>query len=312
MKNDENKKERLSDIWQKASVIGKDIGKKVADGVQTGTKTLVESAQSTSYSWRMKKYNPVFLKQYRCKDFTYPNMIAIVSDIDRRTVDVCEGAIGWMDSENGVEVLCLYDEFIPKSGIEFIPSAVRGDIYYVDRFQPKRYIRVDCVFSKAHEEKLAELEYIAYSLGAKSCSVEIVEMSSELESSQKKLGAKLNLTKGSTAEGIENSNSRKSTSKMSGKTTSYFEGSNQPKIPNLKWFAHDDSIRRLIEMRCDQEHTIKSKVLELEGASSATMSQSTARSVDLAIAKIGGKVNMRMEHKAAEEHYSKLIYSVEF
>ena len=70
MGNEEKKgKERLADIWQKASVVGKDLGKKVADGVQTGTKSLMESAQNTRYSLRMRMYNPVFPKQYKSKNF---------------------------------------------------------------------------------------------------------------------------------------------------------------------------------------------------------------------------------------------------
>ena len=313
MGNEEKKgKERLADIWQKASVVGKDLGKKVADGVQTGTKSLMESAQNTSYSLKMKKYNPVFPKQYKSREFNIPDVIAIASDVDRRTVDVCEGAIGWMNIENGLEILYLYVDFIPKSGLNFIPNAVCGEIYYVDRFQPGRYLRVDCVFSKAHEEKLAELEHIAYSLGAKSCSIEIMESKSASEMLQKKGSLKLSTTKGLGNSSIESNYSQQNTSKLSGKTTSHFEGSGEPKQPKLKWFAHDDNIQRLIEMRLDSKHTITSKVLELEGASSATMSQSVAKSIDLAIAKIGGKVNIHLENRAAEEHYSKLIYSLEF
>ena len=299
-------------MWQKASGVGKDLGKKVADSVQTGTKSLMESAQNTSYSLKMKKYNPVFPKQYKSKEFKVPDVVAIANDVDRRTVEVCEGAIGWMDVESGLEILYLYVDFIPKSGLNFIPNAVCGEIYYVDRFQPNRFLRVDCVFSKAHEEKLAELEHIAYSLGAKSCSIEIMESKSASEMSQKKGSLKFSMTKGASNSGFEANHSQQNTSRLSGKTTSHFEGIGESKQPKLKWFAHDDNIKRLIEMRLDSEHTITSKVLELEGASSATMSQSVAKSIDLAIAKIGGKVNIHLENRAAEEYYSKLVFSVEF
>ena len=38
------------------------------------------------------------------------------------------------------------------------------EIYYIDPYEKNRYIKLDCIFQQTHEEKLAELEYIAYSL----------------------------------------------------------------------------------------------------------------------------------------------------
>ena len=84
-------------------------------------------------------------------------------------------------------------------------------------------------------------------------------------------------------------------------------------MPNLKWFSHDDNIKRLIDMRCGGENTIKSETLELSGSSSATMSKKTASSIDQAVDKIGGVGgNYAMEQKADRESQSKLIYIIEF
>lgn len=312
-KDSKKKSEVVAGIWHKAT----DIGKKVAEGVQSGSKTLAETAKNSSYAWKMKKYNPIFPKQYKSKDFNIPNMIAIVDDAVRRDIDVCEGAIGWLNKENGMEVLYLYDEWVPMSGIEFVPTAVCDEVYYVDRFNHNRFVRIDCIFGKAHEEKLAELEHIAFSLGAKSCTVEIVESSSEIEVDHKKFdghrGVNIKAVSASTSEDGEKSLHRTSISQRSGRTTSYFVGSDKPKQPQLKWFAYDDSIKRLIEMRCTDGNSIKSKVLELEGSSSATMSQKTACAIDGAISKImKNKSNVKMEHQATTEFHSKLIYNIEF
>jgi hypothetical protein len=104
----------------------------------------------------------------------------------------------------------------------------------------------------------------------------------------------------------QNSNQR------SGKTLTYFEGNNAPCIPQLKWYAHDDNIKRLIEMRCSHNNSIKSRTLELEGSSSATMSQKTACSIDASLKKIGNKSNVTMEKQAVKENTSKLIFEIEF
>ena len=81
----------------------------------------------------------------------------------------------------------------------------------------------------------------------------------------------------------------------------------------MKWFAHDDTIRQLIEMCCNGERSIKSKTLELSGSSSATMSQKTAYTIDGAISKLGGiKGTASMDAQAAKEHHSKLLFCIEF
>ena len=97
-----------------------------------------------------------------------------------------------------------------------------------------------------------------------------------------------------------------------GRILAEFEGSSTPKAPELKWFANDDNIKRLIEMRCTDSNSIKSETLELEGASSAAMSQKTASAIDASTSKIGAKSNFNMERNAARENHSKLIYCIEF
>jgi hypothetical protein len=52
--------------------------------------------------------------------------------------------------------------------------------------------------------------------------------------------------------------------------------------------------------------------LELEGSSSATMSQKTACSIDASLKKIGNKSNVTMEKQAVKENTSKLIFEIEF
>lgn len=305
--------ETVSNIWSKATV----LGKKTADAAQKGVKAISEKAQNDSYLRKMKKYNPLFPKQYKSKEFNIPNMIMIVDDAVRRDIDVCEGAIGWLAQESGMEVLCLYDEYIEKSGINFVPTATCDAVYYVDSYNRNRFIRVDCIFGKAHEEKVAELEHVAYCLGAKSCSIEIVEADSTMESESKSVsvdsGGGFKKLSVSSKESSERSAQTKSVNQRSGKTTTYFEGNNAPTRPELKWFSHDDNIKGLIEMRCSNSNAIKSKTLVLEGSSSATMSQKTACAIDNAMGKIASvKASGAMEKQATRENHSKLIFEVEF
>ena len=314
MDNNEKKgSEKFSNFLQKAS----ELSKKAADGVQKGAKATSESIKKSLYEQRMKKYNPLFPKQYKSKDFHLPNMIKIVDDAERRGIDVCEGAIGWLGKENNVEVFYLYDEWIQQSGIQFIPAAICNEIYIVDRYDRKRFVRSDSIFEIAHGEKLAELEHIAHSLGAKSCTIEISESSANITdiSSHRHANAYLK----SSTDGIANatmdysaSMSSSNASHRSGKTTAHFEGNNTPKQPQLKWFAQDDNIKRLIEMRLSSDNSIKFRTLILEGATSATMAQTAACEFDGAIKNMGYKSAGQFEKKAKREYSSKLIFEIEF
>lgn len=305
--------EAVSNALHKTS----ELSKKVSSEVQKTAKEISDKTKNDSYLRRMKKYNPLFPDKYFNEDFNLPNMIVIVDDAVRRGIDVCEGAIGWLNNENGVEVMYLYDEFINDCGIQFIPAVICDAVYYVDRFDRNRFIQTDCLFSKAHEERLAELKYIAYSLGAKKFSVELsesnVEKTNTHTKAESKLSGKLHGISTSAVSSKENSSSFSLNSQRLGKIEAEFEGSQKISRPELKWFAHDDNIKNLIEMRCEKTNSIKSETLILEGSASATMAKKTACAIDGAIGKIGGiKGSSDMESQAINEIQSKLIFNIEF
>lgn len=304
MENNENKqKKTFADFMSKAS----EISKKTAVKIQEGAETFSEQTKKSLYEQRMKKYNPLFKETFRSKQFRLPNVIEIVDDAVRRGIDVCEGAIGWTDKVNDVEILHLYDEWIKESKIQFLPVAKCDAVYCVDPFDKNKFINVTSAFERTTSEKLAELEHIAYCLGAKSCSIEIAETTAQLDNARIKMTAKESSTGANV--GFDASSSSHQQNKQGGKTVSYFEGNNAPTRPTLKWFAYDDNITGLIEMRCSGNNSIRSKVLELSCSSSVTMSQKAALAIDK-ILKV--KASMSMEKKAIQEYSSKLIFEVEF
>ncbi len=304
--------EAVSNMLAKAS----DISKKTVDEMQKNAAELSEKAKQDSFLRRLKKYNPLFLAVFKDAAYRRPSMIMIADSSARRGIDVCDGAIGWTNTDNGgMDVLCLYTEFADSCGIQFVPSLSTDAFYYVDPFNSNRYIRTDCIFSKAHEERLAELKHVAHSLGAKSCTIEITESVAEVSSSSNKFGFAGNasrLIKISAKGSAEHSNNHTETQQRSGRITAQFEGNDSPKRPKLKWFAQDENIKKLIDMRCKVGNTIKSEVLELSGASSSTMSQKTALAIDGAVSKMGFKGNCAMESQAVKESQTKLIFSIEF
>lgn len=295
-------KETLANIWQKAS----DIAKKTAMDVQTGVTNLSEKTQKNIHDKKMEIYRPLFAKDFKSKSFNLPNVIEIVDDAVRRKIDVCEGAIGWLQDHKGVEVLHLYDEYIKKCGLTFIPAAQCDNVYCVDAFDRTLFINTNYIFAKTNEEKLAELANIAHSLGAKSCSIEVSEGQNEKEKNAFSINAsinKINLPKNE----IEVSTA--SETRASGKRVLKFNGSDTPKRPSLKWFSHDENIKGLIDMRCTDSNSIKSTVLEFSGSNHMTMSKKVACAID-GLLNISGR--MSMENQAIKEHSSRLIFEIEF
>ena len=297
--------EAMSSFLQKTS----DASKKALEEAQKNAAAMSEKAKQDSYERRIKKYNPLFPDVYNAVDFKFPNMIVIVDAVVRNGIDVCEGAIGWRDTEGDSEVLYLYELEGNYKNLQFVPNLMCNAAYYIDPFNPNRYIRVDCIFNKAHDERLAELKGIAYALGAKRCTIEITESSQEITSTDKH--GKLGIGK---ALSVKADQSTKHTSNQvrSGQIIAEFEGNSTPQRPILKWFAQDETIKTLIDTRCNAGNALKTETLILSGSSSATMSQNTAASIDSVIqkAKIGGGISMGSQ--AMKEHNSKLVFEIQF
>ena len=133
------------------------LGKKTADSIQQKTQDISAKRKKNAIEQKMQKYNPLFEENFKSADFNIPNIIEIVDDAVRRDVEVCKGAIGWIDKVNGVEILHLYDEWVTESKIQFIPFPQCDAVYYVDNFDRTTFVNVESVFERTTNEKLSEL-----------------------------------------------------------------------------------------------------------------------------------------------------------
>ncbi|MBQ2701502.1 MAG: hypothetical protein IJF64_00790 [Clostridia bacterium] len=309
MQEKETKKTgKMSDFFHKVS----DVSKKAVKGVSEGTKTVVQRMKENSEAKKLEKLAPLFMEEYESAEFHIPNVIKLVDDAERRGNELCEGAIGWREKEQNTEVLFLYDEMREKCGLEFVPSFEVNSVYCVDPFDATRksFIKADVIFNRAEKERLAELEKIAYCLGAKRCSVQI--LTAEKEKTVKEFNAK---TSGTVKVTSDINVKQVSEQKTSGKTVVEFGGHNKPTRPDLKWFAYDSTIKNLIEMRCKNPKSVKSRVLEISVSSMATMSRETAMAIDglqMKAIKSKSSTHVKMEDQANKEWNSKLVYIVEF
>ena len=285
-----------------------DTGKKVASNTKKNITKTIDNAKKNSESRKLKKLDPVFPDEYKSKDFHLPNIIMIVDDAERKNIDLCEGAIGYLSKFTKEEMLCLYDEAIKFSGLKFVPAPICGSIYYVDNFDRKKFIQTDCIFSITHEERIAELEHIAYCLGAKKFSVEVYETTNQSRTKN----YNTNISYKNQNSNIDYSRSQNQSFGIKGKVETEFSGSSTYTIPKLKWFEHHQNIQTLIKSIADKTNITKAKTLELSVSSSATMSKSTAMQIDTIMKKHNIKGNLSIKSQAEREHQSTLIYHIEF
>ena len=306
--NETEVKKEKSAFWQKTAEFGKkaaDFSKKAASEIQKNAKEASEKRKEDIYAQRLQKYNPLFAKECKSKGFTYPDVIMIEDNKSIQSIDVCESAIGWREIVDGVEMLHLSDDWAKNSGLEFIPSMMCHEVYCKDQLENQSFIKADMVFKRAHDERLAELKRIAHSLGAKRCSIEISESDGIAKKRSLSMDAKVDGMKGAG----DFSSTAKSGEKQQGKVVAVFNGSDNPQRPELKWFANDDNINNLINMRCSDKNSIKYEVLVLSGSTSASVSKKVAAALDNVL-KIKGKFSAQSE--SVKEHSSKLIFEIEF
>ena len=287
-KNQEKTKQSFLNAWKKMG----DFGKKAAEE----TKKIVDQTKENIHEKKAKKYTVVTLSDFEKEDFKIPSIIKIEDNSANREFIEDAEAMGWIELHKEVPAFHIYSSFVEKCGLVFIPVPQKDNVYCQDNFNSKKYINSNQVFGKATEEKLAELSNIAYCLGAKSCSAEILEMEKQTDSYK---------TQVMKPAGVGSQNSI--ANKKSGKRISYFEGHDEPTMPQLKWFAHDENIKNLIEIRCNK--AIKSTVLELTGSSCASMSHSVACALDEILGS-GGKVSI--EKQAKKELNDSLLFEIEF
>lgn len=293
--------EKFSKFINKAS----DLGKKAASEVQKGAKELNEQTQKTIYEQRIKHYNPLFREKFFSEEFHLPNVIKIVDDAERREIEVCEGAIGWTQRVKNVEILFLYDEFVKESKIKFVPFAKCDKIYCLDSFEKGRYISSDTVFESSLKEKMAELENVAYCLGAKSYSIEMVEESS----SASQRGIQINGRANEINTTVNQNESSGKRNYQSGRNITYLAKNDNLQKPKLKWFEYDENINNLIKICLSGESKIISKQLVFRGSASETISREIAVTID-ALQKIN--FNGAMQQKFNKEQRTLMIFDVEF
>lgn len=296
-----------------ASETATTVGGKAIEAASSGASKVASNAQKKRHEARITRYNPVFPEEFFGQDYDLPNMIIIADGDERKGIDVCEGAIGWLTVYDGMEILHLYEEAVPSSGLNFYPAARLNAAYFVDSLGGERFLDLDSYHEIVQKEKMTELKDIARSLGAKECYLETYEEDRSSSSSKKSVGASIkHKAAGEVGSEINQEAQGQSFQSRSIIFKQSFEGSDDPKTPNLNYFKNDTEILSLIESRLSRNNRTSDYSLKLDTTSSSAMSTTTATKIDggLKVAKV--KTTSNFAIATEQESKRKLIFHVVF
>lgn len=289
------------------------VGSKAVVAASTGASKIASNAQKKRHESRLARYSPVFPDEFFKPDYDLPNLIVIADGDERKGIDVCEGAIGWLTKHDGMEILHLYEEAVPTSGLNFYPAARLNAAYFIESLDGDRFLDLDSYHEIVQKEKMTELKNVARSLGAKECYLETFEEDRSSSSARKSVGASVKHPVagevGSKADQEMQTQSFQSRSIVFEQT---FEGSDNPKAPNLNYFKNDTEILSLIESRISKDNRTNNYSLKLDSTSSSAMTMTTAAKIDGGLKAAKVKTTSSFTNAAEQESKRKLIFHVRF
>ncbi len=239
-----------------------------------------------------------------------PCMIRIVEIDKKRSVSAaCNEAVGYWTTVKGTNLLNIYEDSAPHLGLHFHPH-IGKTFYCLDPFRNHFYVSLDEYFKYLKDARLAELEMIAHSLGAKRMKVTFKEKKKTFVAKSAKGGAKAGVAK--SASSFDQTDQEFSDVTFTKELK--FSGHDAPIVPQLVYFKNEPDIENLIEMRtkADNGNKIMSKDCMVECAKSLAIKENEAAEIDAVLhgLKVSGSASFSSE--VQRESRTILEYSIEF
>lgn len=259
---------------------------------------------------RLEQYRPIFPDKFDPNTFEFPSMINVVEFDKRMGIEECQGAIGYREKINNVEVLGIYKSSMDDYGIQFYPEKIET-AYYVHPLQKNAYIEVSEYFKYLKQARVAELEYIAQSLGAKHFVVSIMEESSTEQIKKDKGEAKLKLGKDSGNAAVEVESKEKKFEFLGIAAENSYPGK-APVKPVLHFWANNESIKSLVEQRMNPENPLLSKTYRLDYNTCTGIKEKEAAKIDGVLKALKFKGAGSISEEAKNESKRRFEYKIEF
>ena len=236
----------------------------------------------------LARLKPLFLEDFEGAEFVMPKMIC-VGEIDKPHAEnaVCKGSVGFKTVMNDMSVITIYRDHIGDFDLSFYPE-LDNNVYYVDPCDRDQYVSLDDYFAYMKMQRVAELQRIAQSLGAKHFKVTFIERNASVSANAVHVAEAVNVAK-----------------------AKRFPG-HAPIRPELHYLKKEINITNLIEMRMDPLSPLQHQRFNIEMSKSSGIKVQDAVKIDamLKILKVTSSTSIVSAVK--KEERSILQYEIEF
>ena len=275
-----------------------------------------QMAEKRELSRREKEWNtlrPIFEENVSSPEFFLPKLLR-VAPMDKRHAesDLCVGSIGFEAEVNGLRVLTIYPEKLELFGLRFYPD-IDSEIYYVDPYDRDHYIAMNEYFRYLRIARIAELQSIAQSLGAKHFRVTYVEKTATRVSSTNsgKASMKFGAGKAATTEGAEYTHSSSSDKKEKVEIAAEMEFlGHDPVEPKLVYLQKDLDVKNLIDFR--MSNATKHQKTSISLSNSSGIKVQDAMKIDAALTEMKYSAAVKITNEAHNEENSVLEYEIDY
>ena len=291
----------------------KDVGlvfDKLKDTAKNTYDTVKTNLDQNQQERDLKTLRPIFESTLSDTDFFVSKLVRVTT-MDKRHAEskVCQNAIGHIDTYGGLEVINIYRDKVKYFGLTFFPNN-DAELYYVDPTDHERYIELDNYFSQLKNERISELERIAFDLGAKH--FRVLYKKQTISSSKVNVNhkSKLNILKNSGNTDVDLNVSADKFSSVEIAAQSDFIG-HKPKEPVLRYLKHEPHILNLIELRMN-EAPITHKRMEIKLIESSGIKTNDAVKIDAAIKAMRFESRTSIVAEVNQESQRSFEYEIDF
>ena len=259
----------------------------------------------------LERLKPMFQEDFKEDEFVLPKMIR-VAEIDKAHAEslACKGSVGYKTVMDDTSMVTIFRNFIDTLGLTFYPELDNG-VYYVDPCDRDHYIALEDYFSFMKMQRVAELQRIAQSLGAKHFRVSSREKTETVSSSSIDAAASVKAIGQSGGAGYSHNAANSSMTSMSIEAEMRFPG-HDPIRPELHYLKKEINVINLIEMRMDPLSPLQHQHITIEMINSSGLKVKDAAKIDAMFKAIKLSANTSIVSEAQNEAKRILEYDIEF
>ncbi len=259
----------------------------------------------------LERLKPMFQEDFKEDEFVLPKMIR-VAEIDKAHAEslACKGSVGYKTVMDDTSMVTIFRNFIDTLGLTFYPELDNG-VYYVDPCDRDHYIALEDYFSFMKMQRVAELQRIAQSLGAKHFRVSSREKTETVSSNSIDAAASVKAIGQSGGAGYSHAASNSSMTSMSIEAEMRFPG-HDPIRPELHYLKKEINVINLIEMRMDPLSPLQHQHITIEMINSSGLKVKDAAKIDAMFKAIKLSANTSIVSEAQNEAKRILEYDIEF